>query len=445
MTIVRDQSGIYRRPVDLLQQLIRFDTTNPPGNESECIGYIDNLLTSAGIRTTILARDPARPNLVARLPGRGSAPPLLLYAHIDVVSTENQTWQYPPFEGRVVDGCVWGRGALDDKGGAAMSLCAFLRAKAEGFPLPGDVVLAILCDEETGGDFGARYLVENHPDQFAGITYAIGETGGFTFYIDGHKFYPIMVAEKAYCALQAVVRGPAVHAFTTVVRGGATAKLGALLTRLDKAHLPVHVMPIVRQMFETISSSVPFPSNLILRQLLRPALTDMVLDFLGPRGQSLYPLLHNTLNVTGIHGGEQVAGTPAKISADIIASLLPGYGPEDLLAELHPITGDEVELEVTKLGEIGPEMPNMGLFDTLCELLCEADPQGVPIPMLFTSPTDARHFARLGIQTYGFQPMKLPPGMDIAKLAHGADERIPVEALEFGTMAIYKVLQRFGE
>jgi len=444
MTKNGDPSTIYQHPSVLLQQLIRFDTTNPPGNEADCIGYIDSLLTNAGIRTTILARDPARPNLVARLPGRGNALPLLLYAHIDVVSTENQSWQYPPFEGKVIDGCVWGRGAIDDKGGAAMSLCAFLRAKAEGNPLPGDVVLAILCDEETGGDFGARYLVENHPDQFAGITYAIGETGGFSFYIDGHKFYPIMVAEKAYCGLQAVVRGPAVHAFTTVLRGGATAKLGALLTRLDKAHLPVHVMPVVRQMFETISSSVTFPSNLIMRQLLRPALSNMILDFLGPRGQSLYPLLHNTLNITGIHGGEQVAGTPAKISTDIVASLLPGYEPEDLLAELHPIAGDEVELEVTKIGEIGPERPDMGLYDTLCRILREADAQGVPIPMLFTSPTDARHFARLGIQTYGFQPMKLPPDMDIAKLAHGADERIPVEALEFGTAAIYKVLQRFG-
>jgi acetylornithine deacetylase/succinyl-diaminopimelate desuccinylase-like protein len=439
------RSTIYQQPVELLQQLIRFDTTNPPGNEADCIGYIDRLLTSAGIKTTILAGNPARPNLVARLPGRGSAPPLLLYAHIDVVSTENQPWQHPPFEGKVIDGYVWGRGAIDDKGGAAMSLCAFMRAKAEDTSLPGDVVLAILCDEETGGEYGARYLVENHPDKFAGITYAIGETGGFTFYIDGHKFYPIMVAEKTYCVLQAVVRGPAVHGYTTVVRGGAAARLGALLTRLDKAHLPVHVIPIVRKMFQTISSSVTFPGNLILRQLLRPKLTDIVLDFLGPRGHSLYPLLHNTLNVTRVHGGEQVAGTPAKISADMIAALLPGYGPEDLLAELRPITGDDVELEVIQLGEIGPKAPNMGLYDTLSGILREADPEGVPMPMLFTSPTDARHFAQLGIQTYGFQPMKLPPNMDIAKLAHGADERIPVEALEFGANAIYKTLQRFSE
>jgi acetylornithine deacetylase/succinyl-diaminopimelate desuccinylase-like protein len=445
MTITGEQSPIYQRPVDLLQQLIRFDTTNPPGNEAECISYINSLLTKEGIKTTIIAGDPARPNLIARLPGQGNAPPLLLYAHVDVVSTENQTWQYPPFEGKVVDGCVWGRGALDDKGGAAMSLCAFMLAKAEGIPLPGDVFLAILSDEEAGGDLGAKYLVENHADKLVGITYAIGEAGGFTFYIDGQKFYPIMVAEKAYCTLQAIIRGPAVHACASMQRGGAVAKLGKFLTQLDKAHLPVHVLPIVRQMFEQISSSMPFPDSLILSQLLRPALTDKVLGMLGQRGEALYPMLHNIINVTGIHGGEQIGGTPAQITVDMIATVLPGYGPEELLTELQPLLCDDIEIKVVHFGEIGPEQPNLGLYEILCEILREADPQGIPIPLLFTTPTDARHFNRLGIQTYGFQPMKLPPGFNMEKLAHGADERIPVEALEFGTAAIFKVLQRFGD
>ena len=442
--LVGDATTIYERPVELLRRLIRFDTTNPPGNEAQCIGYIDSLLTSAGIRTTILAQDPVRPNLVARLAGRGDAPPLLLYAHIDVVPTANQVWQYPPFEGRVVNGLIWGRGALDDKGGAAMSLIAFLRAKAEGLTPAGDVVLAMLCDEETGGLFGAKYLVENHPDQFAGVRYAIGEGGGFTFYLGGRRFYPIMVAEKRTSVLNATVCGPTVHAAAALVRGGSAAKLGALLTRLDKAHLPVHVTPVVRQMFEIASSKVRFPTSVVLRQLLRPSLANKVFDLLGSRGEALYPLLHNTVNVTGIHGGEQVGATPAKITVTMLAGLLPGYGPENLCAELRRITGGEVELEVTYPGEIGPERPDMGLYDTLCEIIREGDSQGVPVPLLCSTPTDGRHFARLGIQTYGFQPMKLPPEVDMAKLAHAADERIPVEALEFGARATYRVLQRFG-
>ena len=135
--------SIYQRPAELLQQLVRFNTSNPPGNEVECIGWIDHLLSSAEIPTCILAKQPGRPNLLARLPGRGDAPPLLLYAHVDVVPTENQTWQYPPFDATVLDGILWGRGCLDDKGGAAMSLSAFLRAKAEGFTPPGDVILTL--------------------------------------------------------------------------------------------------------------------------------------------------------------------------------------------------------------------------------------------------------------------------------------------------------------
>jgi acetylornithine deacetylase/succinyl-diaminopimelate desuccinylase-like protein len=127
-----DLRTIYQRPVELLQQLIRFDTTNPPGNEAECVGYIHDLMTRFGFETTILAKDQARPNLVVRLNGRGEAPPLLLQGHVDVVTTQNQDWQHPPFEGRILDGYVWGRGALDMKTGLAMILCALMRMKAEG-------------------------------------------------------------------------------------------------------------------------------------------------------------------------------------------------------------------------------------------------------------------------------------------------------------------------
>ena len=145
--------AIYQRPAELLQQLIRFNTTNPPGHEAECIAYLNNLLTEAGVQTTLLALDNTRPNLIARLPGQGNAPPLLLQGHVDVVTTEKQLWQHPPFEGVIEDGYVWGRGALDMKGGVAMMVAAILQAKAENAALPGDVLLAIVSDEEAGGDY----------------------------------------------------------------------------------------------------------------------------------------------------------------------------------------------------------------------------------------------------------------------------------------------------
>lgn len=326
-----------------------------------------------------------------------------------------------------------------------MTLCAFLRACSEGFTPPGDVLLVFLCDEESGGALGASYLVQEHPELFTGVRYAIGEVGGFTFHLVGRSFYPIMVSEKRMCMVRAIVRGPAHHAASMVVHGGTAAKLGYLLTRLDQGHSPVHLTPTARKMIETISSHSPFPAGLVLRQLLSPALADSVLNMLGSSGQALYPLLHNTWNVTMIHGGEQTAGTPAEASAELFAMLLPGYSPEDLVTELRHLAGDGVEFEITHPGDPIPAEADMGMFDTLCEIIREGDPQGIPTPLLLTTPTDARTFDRLGIQTYGFQPMKLPPEVEMASLAHGADERIPVEAINFGTEALYKLLHRFGE
>ena len=161
MAVSRRIAG-HPPPAELLQKLIRFDTTNPPGNEQACVEYVDRLLTGHGFETTILARDEARPNLVTRLPGRGEAPPLLFYGHLDVVSTENQVWTYPPFEGQLADGFVWGRGALDMKGAVAMMLAALMCAQAQSLAPAGDVLLALVADEEVSGAYGAGYLVNNH-------------------------------------------------------------------------------------------------------------------------------------------------------------------------------------------------------------------------------------------------------------------------------------------
>ena len=168
----------YLDPVALTQRLVRFDTTNPPGNEGECIAHIKSLLGGAGIQNQVLAKTPGRPNLIARLPGDGSAPPLLLQGHVDVVPADPSRWQQRPFGGDIVDGVLWGRGSLDMKGGIAMMLHAIMRAKADGMTPAGDIVLALVCDEESGGDHGARYLVEEYPELFQGIRYAIGEFGG---------------------------------------------------------------------------------------------------------------------------------------------------------------------------------------------------------------------------------------------------------------------------
>jgi acetylornithine deacetylase/succinyl-diaminopimelate desuccinylase-like protein len=437
-----DQATIYQRPAELLRQLIRFDTTNPPGNEAECVAYINRLLTGAGFETTILALDPNRPNLIARLAGQGNAPPLMLYGHVDVVTTASQNWTHPPFEGKLMDGYVWGRGALDMKGSVAMMLSAFLRARAEGLAPAGDVVLAVLSDEEAGGDYGAKYLVENHADHFEGIRYALGEFGGFTFHIGRKRLYPIQVAEKQVCWMKATVRGPGGHG-SLPMRGGAMAGLARLLQKLDRGRLPAHITPAARQMIESVTSALSFPSNLVMRLLLNERLTDHVLRLAGTRGQLFEPLLHNTVNATVVQGGVQVNVIPSEIVLLMDGRLLPGFGPDEFTAELRQIIGGDVELEVIRYDPSLAE-PDMGLFNTLADILRDEDPGGIPVPMLLTAVTDGRHFARLGIQSYGFTPMNLPAGFNFPEIIHAADERIPVEALEFGANAIYKTLQRFG-
>jgi acetylornithine deacetylase/succinyl-diaminopimelate desuccinylase-like protein len=430
-------------PIELLQNLIRFNTTNPPGNEFACITYLNDLLTRAGFQTTLISRDPARPNLITRLAGRGEAPPLLLYGHVDVVTTEKQTWQHPPFEGKLVDGCVWGRGALDMKGGVAMMLAALLRAKAEGLIPPGDVVLAVVSDEEADSEYGARYLVERHADLFKDIRYAIGEFGGFALRVGPLKFYPIMVAEKQVCWMKVTVRGPGGHG-SLPFRGGAMAKLGRLLQSLDQHRLPVHVTPAARQMFEAIAAALPAPFNERIGQLLNPDFTDVVLGELGNLSPIFEPLLRHTVNATLVRGGEKINVIPSEIVVELDGRLLPGFTPDDMFAELRPLIGDDVELELVRYDPCPPE-PNMGLFDTLAGILREVDPEGVPVPLLLSGVTDGRFFSRLGIQTYGFLPMNLPEDIDLTQLIHAADERIPAASLSFGADALYKVLQRFGE
>lgn len=429
---------------ELLSHLIRFDTTNPPGNEAECVHFLGGILDEAGLTTEFHSASSGRPNLVARLPGRGDAPPLLLYGHADVVATAGQTWSQPAFAGRVTNGWVWGRGALDMKGGLAMMTSALVRTRAEGRQPAGDIVFAVVADEEAGGADGARFLVEQRPHLFDGIRYALGEFGGFPLHLDGRRFYMIQVAEKAPCWLEATLRGPGGHG-ARPMRGGAMASLGQVLSRLDERRMPVHITSITRGMIETLCKYVSRRTRWALRLLLQPKLADRALRFLGPKGRLFEPLFRHTVNATYVHGGGKANVVPSEVVLGLDGRLLPGFDPEDLLEELRVLVGESIETRVL-LHEPSPGTPDYGLLDLLSDVLGELDRAAVPasVPFLLPASTDARHFARLGIQTYGFTPMRLPAGFDFFSTIHAADERIPVDALDFGTEAIVRVIDRYG-
>jgi len=429
-------------PVELLQQLIRFDTTNPPGNEAECIGYLRGLLEDAGCGVELYAKEPARPNLVSRLAGKGDRAPILLQGHVDVVTTSGQEWARPPFGGDLVDGFVWGRGALDMKGGVAMMVSAFLRAAREQTELPGDVILCVLADEENGGDYGAKFLVEEHAHLFDGVQWSLGEFGGFTLELGGKRLYPIQVAEKQICWLTARVVGRGGHG-AMPQRGGTMARLGKLLRDLDRKRTPVHITAAARAQLEAMAAVVSRPTSDILRALLRPQLTDRVLPLLRERAQTTEPLLRNTVSATIVRAGEKHNVVPATAEVALDVRALPGFGPDEVIAEIQQLVGDDIELELVRY-DSGPPEPRLDQFETLAGIIRELEPGAVPVPLLQAGVTDARFFAQLGIQNYGFLPLQLPGDFRFAPLIHAADERVPADAIEFGAQAVFRALTRMA-
>jgi len=299
----------------------------------------------------------------------------------------------------------------------------------------------VLADEENGGDYGARFLAEAHPELFDGVRYALGEFGGFSQELGGRRFYPIQIAEKQICWLRATIRGAGGHG-AMIQRGGTMARLGRLLRDLDRKRLPVHVTPAARAMLEGMAAALPRPQADVMRAVLKPRLTERILPLLGDQRSSIEPLLRNTVNATIVRAGNKINVVPAEIELELDGRALPGVTPEELIDEVRSAVGDDVEIELIR-HDPGPPEPDLGLFDTLADVLRELDPEGIPIPLLQAGVTDARFFAPLGIQTYGFLPMRLPADFKFLRLVHAADERIPAAAVEFGADAVFRALGRF--
>jgi acetylornithine deacetylase/succinyl-diaminopimelate desuccinylase-like protein len=321
-----------------------------------------------------------------------------------------------------------------------MMLAAILGSRYKGITFPGDIVLCIVSDEENGGTQGAKFLVENHASLFQDIQYAIGEFGGFTLHIKGRRFYPIMVAEKQMCQLRLTISGLGGHG-SIPVRGAAMAKLGHILQRLDKHRLPTHVTPVSRAMVEQIADALPLFEKMIFKGLLRPTLTNKLLDLLGEQGKILAPLLQNTVSPTMLQASKSVNIIPGLITLDLDGRLLPGFTPQNVISELRSIIGNNAEINVVQY-ETGPQEVDMTLFDELTAILKALDREAIPVPLLLSGVTDGRFFSRLGIQTYGFLPMNLPEDFNFSRTIHAADERIPITALEFGTKSMHLLLCR---
>jgi acetylornithine deacetylase/succinyl-diaminopimelate desuccinylase-like protein len=431
--------------VELTQQLVRFDTTNPPGNEAGCLKHLADLLTGAGLDCRLLGPTADRPNLIARLPGRNSAPPLLLHGHLDVVPVAGQRWSRPPFEAELADGCVWGRGTVDMKGGVAMMVGALLRMIAAGEQPAGTVLLALVSDEEAGSQTGAHYLVREHPELFDGVRYGIGEDGGASIGLGGRRLHPIVVAEKRACWVRVTLRGPGGHASRVAPDASPIRQLNRLLTAVAGGGLGVQPTAALRRMLAELGAAAT-PELAAIYQALAADPTDLAPLAGLPERDSLYlrSVLQHSVNATVVRAGSKVNVLPSEVIVDLDGRLLPGAGSADFIAALRALVPDELETELLVEGEPLPE-PEFGpMYELLADVLRRADPDGVPVPMIMSASTDSRLFPQLGISCYGWLPMLFSDGVNYRDLMHSADERIPVEALQFGESCFYDLVRRYG-
>ena len=429
-----DQEG--RAVVELLQALVRFDTTNPPGDEAECIAFLADTLRGAGVEPEVLSPVPGRANLVARLPGGdGGAAPLLLNGHVDVVAAEAGRWRHPPFAGEVHDGAIWGRGTVDMKQMVAMSVAVVGLLARLGLPLRRDLKLAAVADEEAGCAAGSAWLVDHHPDKVR-AGHALGEVGGATFYLDGRPFYPVQVAEKGIAWLRASATGPTGHG--SIPRDdNAVVRLSEFLARVGRRRLPLHPSPEVRRFLEALAGLSGRRGRVALPLLLRPRWSNLVLRR-GVRDPGMArligALLRNTVSPTVVHAGHKVNVIPGRAEAELDGRIAVGSSEAELLAELRALAGPGIELELLApshpptVGPAGDE-----LFATLAAVVADHHPGAVAVPSVTPGFTDAKFWSSLGTACYGFAPIRLEPGdPDFPAMFHGDDERIPVAGLQAG-------------
>ncbi|BDD71199.1 MULTISPECIES: M20/M25/M40 family metallo-hydrolase [Streptomyces] len=421
--------------VDLCRELIRIDTSNygdhsGPG-ERKAAEYVAEKLAEVGLEPKIFESHPGRASTVARIEGEDpSRPALLIHGHTDVVPANADDWTHHPFSGEVADGCVWGRGAVDMKDMDAMTLAVVRDRLRSGRKPPRDIVLAFLADEEAGGTYGARHLVDHHPDLFEGVTEAISEVGGFSFTVnEQRRLYLIQTAEKGIYWMKLTVAGTAGHG-SMIHRDNAITELSEAVARLGRHTFPVRVTKTTRAFLDELGDA--------LGTDLDPENMEGTLAKLGGIAKLIGATLSNTANPTQLGAGYKVNVIPGEATAHIDGRYLPGY-EEEFLADVDRILGPHVRREDVHANKAVETTFDGALVDAMQSALVAEDPAAKAVPYMLSGGTDAKSFDELGIRGFGFAPLKLPPELDFAGMFHGVDERVPVEGLQFGV----RVLDRF--
>ncbi len=431
----------------LCQELLRIDTTNPPGNERACAELLAASLEAVGCKPELLEAEYGRTNLVVRHRGTGKLPPLLLTAHLDVVEADASKWRRPPFSGDDYEGCLWGRGAVDMKHMAAMSTAIVRRLAATRTVLDRDIIFAAVADEEAGCDLGSRFLVEEHRS-LVEAEYAIGEVGGFSLHLGKSTFYPVQVAEKGFCWVRARITGEPGHGSMPRANSVVT-KLGEALTALGRTSLPIHATSYVTDFLDAVRARQPQLLQPLVKLVARPHLLARVAKLLpnASIARSFSALLGNTASATVVRAGSKTNVIPGLAEFEIDGRTLPGQTDADLMAELREVLGPDVELEIIKSAPpVVTEPIASPLFDIIANEVERREPDATVVPYMIPGFTDAKYFSQAGARWYGFVPIKIERSANIkfADMFHGNDERIPIAGLAWGTEVLDAVVRRIG-
>ena len=430
--------------IQYLRDLIRFDTTNPPGNELPAAQYVADILSAEGLEPIVLESAPQRGNVVARLRGSDSLGALMLMSHLDVVPAAAEEWDHPPFAADLADGYIWGRGAVDTKQLTAMELATVVTLTRQQVPLKRDIVLVATADEEVGGASGMGWLVEQHPDLIS-CEYAINEGGGFGLTLGDKTLFLCQTGEKGVCWMRLTARGRPGHG-SIPHSNNAVCRLSAALARLGRARLPQHRTVTVDRLVHSFAGTQRFPMSLLLPLMLNPAIEPLVLRRLegqGPLASALAASLHNTVSPTVVRAGNKTNVIPVEASAEVDGRLVPGQHPEDLLNEIKPLLGPGITVEILQQSQPYESEPDSPLYDAFADVLQRHEPGCELVPFLVPGATDGRFLAERGVKVYGFSPAKQEPGWPLLEMAHAPNERISLANMEFGTTVLYDVVKGF--
>ena len=424
--------------VNLARDLIRIDTQNygegKAVGESVAAEYVSSFLTDVGLSPRTYEAAPGRTTVVAEVEGADtSLPKFVVHGHLDVVPADADEWSVDPFAAEVRDGLLWGRGAVDMKNMDAMILQSVADILRSGRQPRRTLILVFFADEEAGGVYGSHFMTREHPEVFAGATEAISEVGGYSVDIAGQRAYMLQTAEKAMQWIRLTATGTAAHG-SQVMRDNAVSKIAKAVAAIGENDFEIHLTDTTRALFQGVAKlrGIDFDESRV---------EDLAAST-GGAARFLLSSLRTTANPTMLDAGYKHNVIPGSASARIDMRPLPGR-EQEATDRIREIVGDDIELEIM-VGDIGMEQPFEGeLVNAMVDTLLQHDPGAHVLPYMLSGGTDNKALSELGIRGYGFAPLKLPPDLDFAAMFHGVDERVSLEAIDFGTAVLTDLLLRY--